>query len=112
MITGMERILVPAGRIAVRDPVRPETLRIASGTAWVTQAGDHRDHVVRAGRTLTVRGGARVVVQVLAGSCVELAWDQVSAVVSASSTSTVRSSPTLPLHHVRASATTCPTASS
>ncbi len=109
---GMDRILVPAGRIAVRDPVRPETLRIASGTAWVTQAGDHRDHVLRAGRSLAVRAGARVVVQVLAGAGVELAWDQAGGAASASSTSTVRSSPTLPLHQVRASATTCPTASS
>lgn len=111
-MAAMERILVPAGRVAVRDPVRPETLRIASGIAWVTQAGDHRDHVVRPGRSLTVRAGARVVVQVLAGSGVELAWDQVSGAASASSTSTVRSSPTLPLHQVRASATTWPTASS
>lgn len=110
-MAAMERILVPVGRIAVRDPVRPETLRVIGGTAWVTQAGDHRDHVVRAGRALTVRAGARVVVQALGGAGVELAWGQ-AGVASASSTSTVRSSPTLPLHQVRASATTCPTASS
>lgn len=76
-MTGMERILVPAGRIAVRDPDCPETLRVASGTAWVTQAGDHRDHVVRAGRALTVRAGGRVVVQALGGGELTFAWDPV-----------------------------------
>ncbi len=75
MMDGMERILIPAGRIAVRDPVRTEILRVVSGTAWVTQAGDHRDHVVRAGRSLAVRAGALVVVQVLGGADVALAWE-------------------------------------
>jgi len=75
----MDRFLIPVGRLLVRDPQRPELLTIHAGTAWVTQAGDHRDHVLRAGRSLSLHPGARVVVQVLGNEALAVECGPVAA---------------------------------
>lgn len=40
-------------------------LRCCAGVAWVTVAGDARDHILEAGQGVVLRSGGRLVVQAL-----------------------------------------------
>ena len=42
---------------------QPTALHVRSGALWVTQAGDHRDHFLRAGQTMQLAPGRLTVFQ-------------------------------------------------
>ncbi len=48
---------------SLTGPVDGATIACDSGTLWITQAGDIRDHVVRPGTTFAVSGEGCVTVQ-------------------------------------------------
>lgn len=50
---------------SLKGPVRGTTIACDSGTLWVTQAGDIKDYVLRAGMNFTVPGEGSVAIQLL-----------------------------------------------
>lgn len=50
---------------SLKGPVGGVTIACDSGTLWITQAGDIRDYVVRAGMNFTVPGEGSVAIQLL-----------------------------------------------
>ena len=50
---------------SLKGPVRGATIACDSGTLWITQAGDIRDYVIRAGMNFTVPGEGSVAIQLM-----------------------------------------------
>jgi len=50
---------------SLKGPVRGATIACDSGMLWITQAGDVRDYVIRAGKDFTVPGEGSVAIQLL-----------------------------------------------
>ncbi len=48
---------------SLTGPVGGATIACDAGTLWITQAGDFRDYVVRAGKTFTVPGEGSLAIQ-------------------------------------------------
>ncbi len=63
--------LAPASLLAVQDGTGTRIL-VRSGSLWVTQEGDLKDAVVRAGEVLTIRRSGRTVVSALEASTLTL----------------------------------------
>lgn len=57
------RLRLSAGAVLSLRPVRATRLRVLSGRAWVTQAGDSRDHFVHAGGFLSLAPRCQTVLQ-------------------------------------------------
>lgn len=90
-IESMASRLPGTGAVSLRAR-RAGRLDVVAGTVWVTRGGtDAADHVLRAGQTLAVRRGDRLVVERWRrGECVEIrfsadamAWSNPRAVVRA-----------------------------
>jgi hypothetical protein len=60
-------IAIPAGGL-VALPGKAPRVDCVEGTVWVTQAGDERDVILRAGMTFAARGRGQVVVQAVDGA--------------------------------------------
>ncbi len=50
---------------SLKGPVRGATIACESGAVWITQAGDIRDYVIRAGMDFTVPGDGSVAIQLM-----------------------------------------------
>ncbi len=64
------QLCLPAGALLSLRPLRAARLRVLSGRAWVTQAGDSRDHFVFAGGLLVLAPRCRTVLQADGGELV------------------------------------------
>lgn len=64
------RLRLSAGAVLSLRPVRAIRLRVLSGRAWVTQAGDCRDHFVHAGGLLPLAPRCQIVLQADGGDLV------------------------------------------
>jgi Protein of unknown function (DUF2917) len=63
---GMQIVQIPSqGSFAWRPSSHLTWVRCLQGTAWVTMAGDVRDHVLRPGESLTLRGRGLAALQAL-----------------------------------------------
>lgn len=62
----------PGGLLRLRSCARGAAIEVLAGTAWITQAGDLRDHVLPAGASLAPRRGGLVVAQALGAAPLRL----------------------------------------
>jgi len=46
-----------------------------NGLIWVTSDGEHRDHILQAGRTYIPRAKGNIVIEALDEACVDIAED-------------------------------------
>jgi DUF2917 family protein len=67
-----------AGQVVTLDDARGARILSRTGTVWVTEEGDSRDHIVGPGDTLIVAHPGRTVVQAL-----KAAWISIGEGVSA-----------------------------
>lgn len=67
----LDRLKLRAGEVwSSRGLTTPAYIRVEQGRVWVTEEGDGRDHVLRAGECLKVRGSGVVVIEAVEDSLV------------------------------------------
>ena len=66
-------LALAAGQVLTLDDAAGLRILARSGTVWVTEEGDPRDHIVRPGDTLIVARGGRTVVQAIDPAWISLA---------------------------------------
>jgi hypothetical protein len=68
-----------AGQVLTLDDAAGTRILARSGTVWVTEEGDTKDHIVDAGDTLIVAHGGRTVVQALNAAWISIGEGVVAA---------------------------------
>ena len=66
-------IALESGQVVTLDDARGTRIVTRTGSVWVTEEGDVRDHVVGPGEVLMVAHNGRTVVQALQSSWISLA---------------------------------------
>ena len=66
-------LALAAGQVLTLDNAEGLRILARSGTVWITEEGNPRDHIVRAGDTLIVARGGRTVVQAIDPAWISLA---------------------------------------
>jgi hypothetical protein len=72
-------VALAAGQVLTLDDAAGTRILARSGTVWVTEEGDSKDHIVDAGDTLIVARPGRTVVQALKAAWISIGAGAVAA---------------------------------
>ena len=71
----IELVLRPHQVLNLDNRQRQMAIECKNGLIWVTSDGEHRDHILQAGRTYIPRAKGNVVIEALDEACVDIAED-------------------------------------
>lgn len=71
----IELLLRPHQVLNLDNRQRRMAIECKNGLVWVTSAGEHRDHILQAGRTYIPRTKGSVVIEALDDACVDIIED-------------------------------------